>query len=91
MGSAHAGLLITSRALRSLQLSGLGEANLQLKSRQRGFTEGPMIESLVLLQTLGGDCPEAISLLAGDQCLSPGLGYQPPQGQRGAHFAQSIS
>ncbi|MEX1199139.1 MAG: IS1380 family transposase [Pseudohongiellaceae bacterium] len=79
MGSAHAGLLATSRALRSLNLGGLVEANLQLKSRQRGFTEGQMIESLVLLQTLGGDCPEDISLLADDQCLSRGLGYQPPK------------
>jgi len=52
MGSAHAGLLATSRALRSLNLGGLVEANLELKSRQRGFTEGQMIESLVLLQTL---------------------------------------
>ena len=37
MGSAHAGLLATSRALRSLNLSGLVEANLDLKNRQRGF------------------------------------------------------
>jgi len=79
MGSAHAGLLSTSRALRSLNLDGLVEANLTLKSRQRGFTEGQMIESLVLLQTLGGDCPEDIALLADDQCLARGLGYQPPK------------
>ena len=38
-----------------------------------------MIESIVLLQTLGGDCPEDIGLLAGDQCLERGLGYSPPK------------
>lgn len=86
MGSAHAGLLATSRALRSLNLGGLVEANLELKSRQRGFTEGQMIESLVLLQTLGGDCPEDISLLADDQCLSRGLGYQPPKASAARTF-----
>jgi hypothetical protein len=79
MGSAHAGLLATSRALRSLHLGGLVEANLHLKSRQRGFTEGQMVESLVLLQTLGGDCPDDISLLQDDPCLTRGLGYAPPK------------
>ncbi len=79
MGSAHAGLLSVSRALRSLHLGGLVEANLALKSRQRGFTEGQMVESLVLLQVLGGDCPEDISMLAEDPCLVRGLGYTPPK------------
>ena len=79
MGSAHAGLLSVSRALRSLHLGGLVEANLDLKSRQRGFTEGQMVESLVLLQVLGGDCPEDISMLAEDPCLVRGLGYTPPK------------
>ena len=79
MGSAHAGLLATSRALRSLNLSGLVEANLDLKNRQRGFSEGQMIESLVLLQTLGGDCVEDIALLEEDPCQARGLGYTPPK------------
>ena len=79
MGSAHAGLLATSRALRSLNLGGLVEANLQLKNRQRGFTEGQMLESLILLQTLGGDCPDDILMLEEDTCLVRGLGYEPPK------------
>jgi hypothetical protein len=79
MGSAHAGLLSTSRALRSLHLGGLVAANLALKNRQRGFSEGQMVESLILLQTLGGDCPDDISMLAEDTCLVRGLGYTPPK------------
>lgn len=79
MGSPHAGLLATSRALRSLNLAGCVEANLHLKSRQRGFSEAQFIESIVLLQTLGGDCPEDIGLLADDPCLERGLGYAPPK------------
>jgi hypothetical protein len=38
-----------------------------------------MIESIVLLQSIGGDCPEDIRLLAQDLCLERGLGYAPPK------------
>ena len=69
MASPHAGLMATSRAFRSLKLPALIAANLTLKERQRGFTEGQFIESVVLLQTLGGDCPEDVKLLVGG-CLS---------------------
>ena len=77
--SAHAGLLATSRAFRSLGLPSLIDEQLKLYRRKRGFSEAQMIESVVLLQTLGGDCPEDINLLSGDQCLARGLGYQPPK------------
>lgn len=79
MGSPHAGLLATSRALRALSFAGLVEANLALKTRQRGYTEGQFLETLVLLQTVGGDCPEDLSLLHGDECLERGLGYALPK------------
>lgn len=79
MASAHAGLLATSRAFRSLRIADLVAANLPLKTRQRGFTEGQFVETLVLLQTLGGDCPEDVKLLAGDRCLERGLGYAAPK------------
>jgi hypothetical protein len=34
---------------------------------------------MVLLQTAGGDCPEDMSLLAGDECLERGLGFALPK------------
>ena len=77
--SAHAGLLATSRAYRSLGVPDLIAAQLKLRQRQRGYNEGQMTESLILLQTVGGDCPEDISLLANDPCLERGLGYRPPK------------
>lgn len=79
MASPHAGLLTTSRAYRSLKLPDLVSANLKLKVRQRGWTDSQFIESLVLLQTLGGDCPEDIQLLVGDPCLERGLGFTLPK------------
>jgi hypothetical protein len=77
--SPHAGLLATSRAFRSLKVPDLIAANLSLKRRQRGFSEGQFVESIVLLQTVGGDCPEDIKLLANDPCLERGLGYATPK------------
>lgn len=77
--SAHAGLLSVSRAFRSLGLPAMVEANLPLRKRQRGFSEAQIIESVVLLQVAGGECPEDMRLLAGDACIERGLGYEPPK------------
>ena len=54
-------------------------SHLQLRERRRNFNEAQMIESVVLLQTIGGDCPEDIYLLADDTCLERGLGYELPK------------
>jgi hypothetical protein len=77
--SPHAGLLATSRAFRSLGIPELIASNLVLRKRQRGYSEGQMAESLVLLQTVGGECPEDIRLLVNDPCLERGLGYRLPK------------
>ena len=77
--SAHAGLLATSRAYRSLGVPELIATQLKLRKRRRGYSEGQMVESLILLQTVGGDCPEDIRLLSNDPCLERGLGYRPPK------------
>ncbi len=77
--SAHAGLLSVSRAYRALGLPELIGANLTLRKRQRGFSEAQSIESICLLQVVGGECPEDIHLLAEDGCLERGLGYSPPK------------
>ena len=79
MGSPHAGLLAASRALRSLRVPVLADANLQLKSRHRGLADGQFVETILLLQILGGDCPEDLSLIEGDVCLERGLGYSLPK------------
>jgi hypothetical protein len=77
--SPHAGLLSVSRAYRSLGVPALVAVNLSLRKRQRGFAEAQFIESICLLQALGGECPEDMALLAGDACLERGLGYSPPK------------
>jgi Transposase DDE domain group 1 len=77
--SPHVGLLAVSRAERSLGLPALVAANLQLRKRRRGHSEGEMVETITLLQAVGGECPEDMKLLAGDACLERGLGYCPPK------------
>ena len=77
--SPHAGLLASSRAFRALGVPGLVEANLPLRKRNRGLGEDQMVESLVLLQTAGGECPEDIRRLGFDPCLARGLGYELPR------------
>jgi hypothetical protein len=62
-----------------LRIPDLIAANLKLKKRQRGCSDAQYIESVVLLQTAGGDCPEDMSLLAGDECLERGLGFALPK------------
>jgi len=86
--SAHAGLLCISRAFRSLGLPALISANLSLRKRQRGFSEAQLLESLSLLQALGGECPEDIHLLAKDDCLERGLGYGPPKATAAREFLE---
>jgi hypothetical protein len=77
--SSHAGLLAISRVYRSLGLPGLIEANLSLRKRERGFSEAQIIETICLLQTVGGECPDDMRLLIGDECLERGLGYSLPK------------
>jgi hypothetical protein len=50
-----------------------------LRKRQRGFSEAQFIEVISLLQAVGGECPEDMRLLQGDECLERGLGYALPR------------
>lgn len=77
--SPHAGALVISRALRSLKIPELTAANLQLKTRARGYEEAQFIETVMLLQAVGGECPEDISLLNADPMLGRALGYELPK------------
>lgn len=77
--SPHAGVLTTSRVFRSLGLPQLIDDYLDLRRRRRGFSEAQLVESAILLQTIGHDCPEDLLALAGDVCLTRGLGYQLPK------------
>ena len=82
--SPHAGLLSVSRAYRSLGVPALVAANLSLRKRQRGFSEAQLIEAISLLQTVGGECPEDMHLLA---LPGTGPGLPPAQSHRRARVS----
>lgn len=54
------------------------ERVLPQKKSSRGLTHGQMVESLVLLSALGGECIEDMERLRQDQGLAVVLGYAPP-------------
>lgn len=76
--TAFAGLLACSRALRSLQVPGLVEANLRLKERERGQAVAEYVEAIVLLQLAGGTCPEDMTRFRCEAALQRGLGFEFP-------------
>src|SRR5512143_1131391 len=88
--SPHAGALVISRALRSLKVPELTAANLHLKRRQRGYQEAQFIETVLLLQAVGGDCPEDLALLNQDAMLGRALGYELPKVTAVRNFLERV-
>lgn len=76
--TAHAGLGLVSRALRSLGLPGLANRFVHFKQRRRGVSAGEHLEALVLLHAAGGDCVDDIQRLREDECLEKMLGFKLP-------------
>jgi hypothetical protein len=76
--TALAGLFAFSRALRSMHLPGLVEANLAVKERRRGQAAAEYVEAIILLQLAGGTCPEDMVRLCEDSGLKRGIGFSFP-------------
>jgi len=71
-----AGLLVET-----YRRSGVAEAARQALPRKRsskGLTQEQMVESVILLSALGGDCVEDMRILRQDEGLEAMLGYRPP-------------
>jgi hypothetical protein len=88
--SSHAGLLAVSRTYRALNIPGLMEANVNVKLRQRGFSEAQFGETLVLLNAVGGDSYTDVDLLQADRCLAQGLGYHLPKATAVREFCEAF-
>jgi len=76
--TAHAGLAAASRVYRSLNIPGSCEANLRLKSRDRGCQSSQVVESVLLMQASGGDCMDDMDRLREDEGVQAILGYETP-------------
>jgi hypothetical protein len=64
--SARAGLTLVVEAARAFGMTELAAEHLNLRKRDRGYSEAEKLESLVTLIAAGGDCVEDIRILASD-------------------------
>jgi hypothetical protein len=88
--TARAGLAIFSRAFRSLGAPKLCDEQVRVKQRERGFTAGQQVESLVLLHVAGGDCMQDIEPLRQDGGVTKMLGYAVPSERCVADFLEAF-
>ena len=84
--TAYAGIPLFVRAARSFVLAGSVARHLRLKQRQRGFDEAAYVESLLVLNALGGDCLEDFDRLREDAGLAEMLGHEIPSPEAARKF-----
>jgi hypothetical protein len=66
---------VVVRAFRSLGLPAAIQEHVHIKQRERGYDEASYVESLVVLNAVGGECVEDLERLREDAALSKLLGY----------------
>ncbi len=76
--TGRAGLPLVVDLLRALGLERVIEAEVRVRERASGYTEGEKIEALVLLLAAGGDCLDDITVLKSDAGLERLLGRTLP-------------
>jgi hypothetical protein len=74
--TAWGGAALLIQSVRSLDVPGSSKRNIQLKQRQRGYSEAEYVESLIVLHALGGDCVDDLERLREDGGLAELLGYE---------------
>jgi hypothetical protein len=84
--TAYAGVPLFVRAIRSFDVPGSVKRHLHLKQRQRGFDEATYVESLLVLNALGGDCLEDFDRLREDAGLGEMLGHELPSPEAARKF-----
>jgi hypothetical protein len=82
----QAGLLTVAEAARGMGLPAVAEREVQVKERERGYSEWDSIESYVLLIAGGGECPEDLAVLGADRALAKLLGHRIPSPSVGKKF-----
>jgi len=84
--TGRAGLPLVVDTLRALGLERVIEAEVRVRERASGYTEGEKIEALVLLLAAGGDCLDDIAVLKSDAGLERLLGRTLPTADTLRHF-----
>jgi hypothetical protein len=84
--TAWGGAALLVQAIRSFDVPGSTQRNVHLKQRQRGYSEGEYVESLIVLHALGGECVDDLERLREDAGLPELLGYQVPSPEAARKF-----
>jgi hypothetical protein len=84
--TALGGVPLVVRALRSLDVPGSVKRNVVVKERDRGYDEATYVESLVVLNAVGGECLEDLEQLREDAGLAEMLGHAIPSAEAARKF-----
>jgi len=76
--TAHAGAALLVETARRSGVIAAADRTLPAKKNPKGLTQGQMVESLVLLSALGGECPDDLQKLREDEGLEAMVGYELP-------------
>jgi hypothetical protein len=76
--TALGGLALVAQTFRTLKLAQSVERHVEVKERQRGFSESEVVESLLLLHAAGGDCVDDMRRLKADEGVERMIGHALP-------------
>ncbi len=76
--TAHAGVGLLLEVARRSGVIAAADRALPAKKNPKGLTHGQMVETMVLLSALGGDCIDDLEMLREDRGLAALAGYQLP-------------
>ncbi len=76
--TAFAGVSLLVELNRACGTMAAADKYLPGKQRARGLSQGQMVEAMVLLSALGGECPEDLERLRQDEGLAAMTGYKLP-------------
>ena len=80
------GVPLAVQAFRSLGIPKRVQQHVHIKQRERGYDEATMVESLVVLNALGGECLEDFTHLRADGGLKEMLGHELPSPEAARQF-----
>jgi hypothetical protein len=84
--TALGGMPLVVQAFRSLGLPQSVKEHVQVKERERGYDESTFVESFVILNAAGGECPEDFERLRQDPGLAEMIGHEVPSPRAALEF-----
>src|SRR5664279_677124 len=88
--TALGGIPLVVQAFRSLGLPRSIQEQVRVKQRQRGYDDATFVESFVILNAAGGECPEDFERLRGDPGLAEMIGHGLPSPRAALEFLQAF-